>query len=159
MKSLHRYSAPQSPIVAIISLLFVFFSTASIASLSASVKRKPKAFWLSSGCSETPNRVPEHEITFCLNTLASRKWKGVTYQDCANKGVIKDPTGGNVGDAQTSMEIPNNPQDAQQILERLPIGPSFHYHIEVLRDGGELRKPRLSAISRSSKSPPCAERE
>jgi hypothetical protein len=53
-----RYSAPQSPIRVIIFRPFERSRTASISVRSASERRNLNAFRLSSGCSETPRRVP-----------------------------------------------------------------------------------------------------
>ncbi len=56
--SCQRYSAPQSPINVIIFRPFDRSRTASISARSASERRNRNTFRLSSGCSETPRRVP-----------------------------------------------------------------------------------------------------
>ena len=53
-----RYSAPQSPINVIIFRPFDRSRTASISARSESERRNRNTFRLSSGCSETPRRVP-----------------------------------------------------------------------------------------------------
>jgi len=53
-----RYSAPQSPIREIIFLPFERSRMSSISARSASERRNLNTFMLSSGCSETPRRVP-----------------------------------------------------------------------------------------------------
>ena len=53
-----RYSAPQSPISVIIFRPFERSRTASISARSVSERRNLNTFRLSSGCSETPRRVP-----------------------------------------------------------------------------------------------------
>lgn len=53
-----RYSAPQSPISVIIFRPFERWRTASISARSVSERRNLNTFRLSSGCSETPRRVP-----------------------------------------------------------------------------------------------------
>lgn len=53
-----RYSAPQSPINVIILRPFDRWRTASISARSESERRNRNTFRLSSGCSETPRRVP-----------------------------------------------------------------------------------------------------
>ena len=57
-----RYSAPQSPINVIIFRPFDRSRTASISARSVSERRKRNTFRLSSGCSETPRRVPFFEL-------------------------------------------------------------------------------------------------
>ena len=58
LSTIQRYSAPQSPISVIIFRPFERSRTASISARSASESRNLNTLRLSSGCSETPRRVP-----------------------------------------------------------------------------------------------------
>jgi hypothetical protein len=125
-----RYSAPQSPISVIIFRPFERSSTASISARSASESRNLNTLRLSSGCSETPRRVPLGPVSHKLTKQASRNENGKggggcakqkkggarvstreerTDEDSANERVIQYPPNGDVGDGRTAVAVADFP--------------------------------------------------
>lgn len=56
----------------------------------------------------------------------------LTDDDGSNGRLVKDPTGGDVGDADPAVAIANRSQEGEEFLKEGPIAPRFQYHIKVL---------------------------
>ena len=55
-----------------------------------------------------------------------------TNDDCTHSRLIKNPSCGNVCDAQLAMPITDPSQDDKQGLKKLPIPPSIFDHVKIL---------------------------
>jgi len=47
--------------------------------------------------------------------------------------LVKDPSGGDVRDADPPATVPNRSQDREQFLKERPVAPRLQDHIEVLK--------------------------
>jgi hypothetical protein len=66
--------------------------------------------------------------------------RGLTDDHGPDRWLIKDPAGGDVGDADGAAAISNRSQDDEQLLEKVPIAPGFQYHVQILEKSSEKSK-------------------
>lgn len=58
-----------------------------------------------------------------------------TYDHSANERVLKDPAGGDIGDAESTVAIAHVTEYCQECLEEGPGTPRFQDHIQILDEG------------------------
>lgn len=56
----------------------------------------------------------------------------LTYNDRADKGVVKDPSRSHVGYAYSAVFVTNVTEHSKERLEKRPVTPRFDDHIKVL---------------------------